>query len=211
MGRAHGGRPPRAATHSDHPALVRGARPLLWQRGRRRIGRCPAHHAQGQGARSGPPLSEVAAALAVLEASKASLASKLCLRFPVLTAARSPAKGCRRAWPRTTTRGCARRYRPVCPLIGPSPDLISVLSGCTVSPWPCSGASSHPHPAFRALACTALVWNRRLQVPINVKFAPTHTLLEQPLHAATVVWKNRLWRRQAGSKGEAVRHTGGAK
>ena len=48
-------------------------------------------------------------------------------------------------------------------------------------------ASSHLHPAFRAFVCTALSWNRRLQVPISVKSAQAHTLVEEPLHEASAV------------------------
>ena len=55
--------------------------------------------------RAMPYYQEVSAALATVEASKASLASKLCLRFLVLTAARSgEARGAQRGTKLTRTR-----------------------------------------------------------------------------------------------------------
>lgn len=89
MGRPHGDGAPGPAMASHDPAMVHGSRICRAQRrwrGHRR--RLPAHAAT-EGAPARPALSGSADALATVETSKASLASKLCLRFLVLTAARS--------------------------------------------------------------------------------------------------------------------------
>ena len=48
-----------------------------------------ADHASGEGALAGAALGEVSGALERVEASGASAAAKLCLRFRILTASRS--------------------------------------------------------------------------------------------------------------------------
>ena len=108
MDEASGDGAARPPADAGRVALVLGARLRVGERRRRRDRWRVAENACRQAALPALPHSEVASALDAVEASHASQAAKLCLRFLILTAARSgEARGA--TWPEIDTE--AREWR----------------------------------------------------------------------------------------------------